>query len=330
MNLKYVDTHTMGEPTRIIVGGIPHIEGKTMMEKKGYLEVKLDHIRTMAIHEPRGHKNMFGAIITKPVHKEADMGVIFMDGGGYLNMCCHGSMGVATFLVEGGYVEIKEPTTYITLDTPAGLIKAMVKVKNRKAIGVSITNVPSFLYKRDIEIDLSNIGKVLVDISFGGNFFALVKGEDIGVDLSIENIDKLVKHGLAIRDILNKETVVVHPTDPLMNKVDLVEIYGKSSSQDTNLKNVVIFGDGQVDRSPCGTGTSAKLAALYSKGLLKIKEPFVYESIIGTKFMGKVIEETKVGNYNAIIPEIMGRSFITGYGHLVVDEEDLFKHGFVV
>ena len=330
MKLQYVDTHTMGEPTRIIVDGLPSIKGNTMMEKKKYLEANLDYIRTMAMHEPRGHRNMFGAIITEPVHKVAQMGVIFMDGGGYLNMCCHGSMGVATMLVENGYVKVTEPITYILLDAPAGLIEAKVKVKNGKAVEDSITNVPSFLYKRNIEIELPDIGKIHMDISFGGSFFALVNGQDIGVNVSVDNIDKLVKYGLTIRDIVNEQIPIIHPTNPFIDKVDLVEIYDKPSSKDADLKNVVIFGSGQVDRSPCGTGTSAKLATLYGKGLLKSNEPFIYESITGTKYIGKIIEETKVGDYDAIVPEITGRAFITAYGHLVANEEDSFKYGFVL
>lgn len=330
MDLKYIDTHTMGEPTRILLGGIPEIKGNTMMDKKIYLEEELDHIRTISMNEPRGHKDMFGAIILDPVNGGSDKGVIFMDGGGYLNMCGHGSIGVSTLLVEKGYVEVVEPFTHIKLDTPAGLIESRVEVENNKIKGVSITNVPSFLYKENIEIYLPGIGKVPIDISFGGSFFALVKAEDLGTKVDIDNIDKLVSYGLEIRDILNEEVSVVHPIEKAINTVDLVEIYGQATSEDADLKNVVIFGAGQVDRSPCGTGTSAKLATLYSKGLLKIDQPFVYESITETKFIGKVLGESKVGNYNAVIPEITGRAFITGYGHLVVDEEDVFKHGFTL
>lgn len=330
MDLEYIDTHTMGEPTRILLGGIPDIKGKTMMDKKIYLQENLDHIRTIAMNEPRGHRDMFGAIILDPVNEGSDKGVIFMDGGGYLNMCGHGSIGVSTLLVEKGYVEVVEPITHIKLDTPAGLIESKVEVENNKIKGVSIINVPSFLYKENIEIEVPNIGKVPMDISFGGSFFALVKAEDLGIKVDIDNIDKLVDYGLEIRDILNKEVPVVHPIENSINKVDLVEIYDQPSSEDVDLKNVVIFGAGQVDRSPCGTGTSAKLAALYSKGLIKMNEPFVYESITRTKFIGKVLEETKVKNYNAIVPEITGRAFITGYGHLVVDEEDVFKYGFTL
>ncbi len=330
MKLEYVDTHTMGEPTRIIVDGLPPIVGDTMMEKKKYLERNFDYIRTMAMHEPRGHRDMFGAMITEPIHEEAQMGVIFMDGGGYLNMCGHGSIGVATLLVDRGYVKVTEPITYITLDAPAGLIEAKVRVENGKVVEVSIVNVPSFLYKKDIEIDVPDLGKIPVDISFGGSFFALVNGQNLGIKVDIDNIDELVKYGLIIRDIINDKIPVVHPINPFIDRVDLVEIYDKPSSKEANLKNVVIFGAGQVDRSPCGTGTSAKLASLYGKGLLKINEPFIYESITGTKFVGKIIGKTKVEGYDAIIPEITGKAFITAYGNIVFEEEDPFKYGFVL
>ncbi|MCF6460794.1 proline racemase family protein [Clostridium sp. Cult3] len=328
MKLHYIDTHTMGEPTRIIVDGVPPILGDTMMERKKYLEENLDHIRTMAMHEPRGHRDMFGAIIMEPFHEKAQMGVIFMDSGGYLNMCGHGSIGVVTMLIERGFIKAEEPITYVKLDTPAGLIKAKAKVKKRKVQEVSIVNVPSFLYKRDIEIEVPSLGKIPLDIAFGGSFFGLVAAENIGADLSIDNTEVLIKHGLAIREVVNKKISLVHPTNPFINKVDLVEIYDSPTSDDADLKNVVVFGAGQIDRSPCGTGTSAKLATLYAKGQLRIGETFVYESITGTKFYGRILGETKVGDYDAIIPEITGKAFITNYGYLIAEEEDMFKYGF--
>ncbi len=320
----------MGEPTRIIVDGIPPILGNSMAEKKEYLEDNFDYIRRMAMDEPRGHRDMFGAIITDPIHEEAHIGVIFMDGGGYLNMCGHGTMGVATLLVEREYVKVTEPYTHLVLDAPAGLIKVKVRVENGKVLEVSLTNVPSFVYKKDVEVYLPEIGKVPVDISFGGSFFALVKAEDLGLKVSLEYIEDIMKLGVQLRDEINKEVVVIHPNNPHINKVDLVEIYDEPTSSDADLKNVVVFGRGQFDRSPCGTGTSAKLAALYEKGQLRLEETFVYESITGTKFKGKVVEETKIGEYNGIIPEVTGRAFITSYGYLVYGEEDPFKYGFIL
>ena len=299
-----------------------------MPEKKAYLENNMDYIRTAIMHEPRGHKDMFGSIITAPTKEEADLGIIFMDGGGYLNMCGHGSIGAATIAVETGMVEVKEPYTNIVLEAPAGLVKAKVKVKNGKAIEASIVNVPSFLYKEGLTIDVPNIGNVKVDISFGGSFFALVDSRELGIDICPENSTKLTEVGLMIRDIINSTVEIKHPTLEHIKTVDLVEIYGPAKNPQATYQNVVVFGEGQVDRSPCGTGTSAKMAALYAKGKLKIGEDFIYESILGTMFKGRVLEETMVGDYKGIIPEITGSAYITGFNHFVIDEDDPVKYGF--
>ncbi len=329
-SIHTIDSHTMGEPTRIVVGGMPRIPGKTMIEKKAYLEENLDNLRTALMHEPRGHNDMFGSIITTTQEEEADFGIIFMDGGGYLNMCGHGSIGAATAAVESGMVEVKEPYTYIKMDSPAGLIDARVRVENGKSKEVTIKNVASFLYKKDVVIELPEIGKVTLDISFGGSFFAIIDSKQLGVKVDVSECDTLLKLGLKIRDIVNKTVKVQHPEKPHINTVDLVEIYDEATHEDAHYKNVVIFGQGQLDRSPCGTGTSAKLATLYAKGKLEQNEEFVYESITGTMFKGKVIEETMVEDYDAIIPEITGSAFITGFNHFVIDSDDPLKYGFAL
>lgn len=325
-----IDSHTMGEPTRIVVGGVPNIPGKTMPEKKAYLEENLDYVRTAIMLEPRGHNDMFGSIITQPTTEEADLGIIFMDGGGYLNMCGHGSIGAATVAVEEGMVEVKEPVTKITLEAPAGLVKANVKVENGKAKEVSIVNVPAFLYKRAVEVDVPEIGKVEMDISFGGSFFAIVKAENLGIEISPSNAQKIIEIGMKVIKAVNEQVEIQHPTLPHIKTVDLCEIYGPAKSADATLQNAVVFGQGQLDRSPCGTGTSAKLATLYAKGELKINEDFIYESILETKFRGRVLEETKVGDFDAIIPEITGSAFITGHNQFFIDPEDPVKHGFIL
>ncbi|SFB40874.1 proline racemase [Clostridium frigidicarnis] len=327
-SIQAVDSHTMGEPTRVVVGGIPAIKGSTMPEKKAFLEENLDYVRTAIMHEPRGHKDMFGSIITAPTTDEADLGIIFMDGGGYLNMCGHGSIGAATIAVETGMVEVKEPYTHLVLEAPAGLVKAKVKVEDGKALECSIVNVPSFLYKRDVEIDVPEIGKVKLDIAFGGSFFAIVKASALGIDIDPKNSTKLTQVGLQIRDIINSTIKIQHPTLPHIKTVDLVEIYGPAKSPEATFQNVVVFGEGQLDRSPCGTGTSAKMATLFAKGELKQGEDFIYESILGTMFKGKVLETTKIGEYDGIIPEITGSAYITGFNHFVIDETDPVKHGF--
>ncbi|WP_123052677.1 proline racemase [Clostridium sp. JN-1] len=325
-----VDSHTMGEPTRIVVGGVPNIPGKTMPEKKEYLEKHMDYLRTAIMLEPRGHNDMFGSILTQPTVDEADLGIIFMDGGGYLNMCGHGSIGAATVAVEEGIVPVTEPVTNLTLEAPAGLVKAKVKVEDGKSKEVSIVNVPAFLYKRDIEVDVPNIGKVRMDISFGGSFFAIVKAEDLGIEICPANAQKLIEIGMNVIKAVNEQVEIQHPTLSHIKTVDLCEIYGPAKSADAALQNAVIFGQGQLDRSPCGTGTSAKLATLYAKGKLKINEEFVYESILETKFKGRVLEETKVGDYDAIIPEITGSAYITGHNQFFIDPDDPVKYGFIL
>lgn len=329
-SLHAIDSHTMGEPNRTIIGGIPFIPGKTMSEKKEYLEKHLDYIRTSVMHEPRGHSDMFGSIITAPTLPEADLGIIFMDGGGYLNMCGHGTIGAATIAVETGMVEVIEPYTDIVLEAPAGLVKAKVRVENGKAREVFIVNVPSFLYKKDAQVDVPDLGRVTFDISFGGSFFAIVKDSELGVEIEPMNVNIITERAMKLMEVINREIPVQHPTQPHINTVDLIEVYGKPKSEDANYQNVVIFGAGQADRSPCGTGTSAKMATLYARGELDINEPFVYESIINTKFSGKILEETTVGELKAVIPEISGSAFITGFNHFVIDEEDPVKHGFLL
>ncbi|MBZ2174983.1 proline racemase [Schnuerera sp. xch1] len=327
-SIHAIDSHTMGEATRIVVGGIPNIPGKTMPEKKEYLEKNLDYVRTAIMHEPRGHNDMFGSIITQPTNDEADIGIIFMDGGGYLNMCGHGSIGASTVAVETGMVPMVEPVTELTLEAPAGLIKAKATIENEKVKELTIVNVPAFLYKQDVKIEVPEIGEITLDISFGGSFFAIVHAKQLGLKIEPNNANKLKEIGLEIRDIVNKKIEIQHPTLDHIKTVDLVEIYDEPTHPDATLKNVVIFGEGQVDRSPCGTGTSAKMATLHAKGQLEEGEPFIYESILGTLFRGRIVGTTKVGDFDAVIPEITGSAYITGFNHFVIDEDDPVKYGF--
>ncbi len=329
-SIHAVDSHTMGEPTRIIIGGIPNIPGKTMAEKKIYLEEHMDHIRTATMLEPRGHNDMFGSILTAPVNEEADFGIIFMDGGGYLNMCGHGSIGAITVAIETGMVNAVEPITEVTMDTPAGIVRAKASVENGKVKEVSIVNVPAFHYKKDVEIEIPEIGKVTFDISFGGSFFAIVHASQLGLKVEPKNTQKLTEIALKMRDIINETIEIKHPTLNHIKTVDLIEIYDDPTHPEATYKNVVIFGQGQVDRSPCGTGTSAKLATLYSKGELKEGELFVYESILGTLFKGRIVGTTNIEEYKGIIPEITGAAFITGFNHFVIDPEDPVKYGFIL
>lgn len=324
-----VESHTMGEPLRCIVGGIPNIKGKTMMEKKENFRENYDYIRKALMLEPRGHKDMFGSLITAPTMPEADYGVIFMHGQGFHNMCGHGTIATSTIAIETGMVEVKEPVTIIRQEAPAGLVTIKAQVKDGRAEKISFENVPAFLYKRDVTVKVPDFHDIKMDISFGGSFFAVVNHEQLGIEICPENATKLTNIGMAIIEAANQQIEVVHPELPDINTIDLCEIYGPAKSEDADMQNITIF-DNQVDRSPCGTGTCAKLATLYAKGELAIGEEFRYESVVNTKFTGKVLGETKVGDYPAILPEITGSAYITGYSQFMIDQEDPVKYGFTL
>ena len=328
--IQAIDSHTAGEATRIVVGGIPNIKGNTMPEKKQYLEDHLDHIRTAIMLEPRGHNDMFGSVMTQPCDPDADFGIIFMDGGGYLNMCGHGSIGAMTVAVETGVVPMEEAITNVVMEAPAGIIKGDVKVENGKVQSVSIFNVPAFLYKKDQEVELPGVGKVKFDISFGGSFFAIVHASQFGLKIEPKNAAKLTDMAMELRDIINREIEIQHPTLKHIKTVDLVEIWDEPTNPAATYKNVVIFGQGQVDRSPCGTGTSAKLATLHARGELKEGEKFVYESILGTLFEGEIVGTTKVGEFDAVLPKITGSAYMTGFNNFLIDEDDPVKYGFIL
>lgn len=272
---------------------------------------------------------MFGALMTEPVHEEADFGVIFMESGGCLNMCGHGSIGTAAVIVETGMIPVAEPYTDVVLDAPAGLIRARVHVVDGKAQEVSILNVPSFLYLEQQKVSLPEWGEIRFDISFGGSFFALINAEEIGLRLEADNIDRVEALGMKLLTEINRKISVKHPALDIKT-VDLVEFYSHTDTEKANMKNCVVFGDGQIDRSPCGTGTSAKIASLYAKGQLKLGEEFVYESITGTLFRAVAMSETEVGGYRAIIPQITGNAYLTGISQWILDERDPQEYGFLL
>lgn len=326
-SITTVDTHTMGEPTRVVTSGIAHIPGKQMVDKKNWLAENKDHIRQMLMLEPRGHQDMFGAILTEPVTKEARAGVIFMDSGGYLDMCGHGSMGAVVVLLETGMLSLapdgQNRTQTLALDTPAGLIHARAVMANGRVSQVTIQNRASF-FCESMEIQLDSGGPVPVDIAYGGNYFALVNADHLNLPVIPAHIDALKKVGLAIRTAVNQQFSFSHPVSGLPATVALTEIYENTDPP----RNIVVFGTGQVDRSPCGTGTSAKMAFLHHKGRLKPGESYAYQSVFGTQFTGKIVEQTMVGNLTAIVPEITGNAWITGFHQFVVDETDPYKYGF--
>ena len=332
--ISVIDTHTAGEAARLVTAGIPKIPGKDMVEKKQYFIEHLDDVRKSVMFEPRGHQDMFGAFLLPPTKEEADFGLVFMDTGGYLNMCGHNTIAAVTAAVETGMVDVEEGATEkeVVVETPAGLIYATAKLKDNgaKVKEVSFKNVESFLYKRDVELDVEGVGHVKFDISFGGSFFCIISADQLGLEVTPKNASKLKEAGLKIRDAINANIEIQHPTLEHIKTVDLVEIYDKPSHPEATFKNVVVFGDGNIDRSPCGPGTSAQLATLYAKGELKPGEPFVYESILGTLFKGRIVEERKLADFDAIIPEITGSGYILGFSNYVYDPDDSLTYGFLL
>ena len=321
-----VDSHTLGQFTRVVTSGFPKIEGNTMIEKKKFLEDHCQDIRTALMHEPRGHADMFGSVLMEPVHEEADLGVVYMDTGEYLNMCGHGTMGTATVCVEAGLVPMQEPYTDVVLDAPAGIIRTKVKVENKKAKEVTITNVPSFVYKEKLPLTIDG-KQIIVDIIFAGNFFAVVDASQFEFDICPENVSKFSKIGIQILDTIKETFPVKHPLLDI-TVVDHCEFFKPCPHEGADICNMVIFGAGQCDRSPCGTGTSSMLVKLHHEGKLKLGDSIVTESVIGSHFTGRIAQETKVADRDAIVPQITGSAYITGVSTYLIDPEDPLKYGF--
>ena len=328
--IRTIDTHTGGDPTRIVISGLPDVPGKTMLDKKQYIIDNLDYVRQSILLEPRGHKDMFGALLLDPIQPEADVGVIFLSNDGYLNMCGHGTIGVVTALIETGMI-VYNPDEPVVLETPAGLVHVKPTLEGNQVRNVSIQNVPAFLWKQDVKVNVPELGDIKVDIAFGGSFFVLVDSKKAGIDdTSPSNHDYLGDMGIKIIDAVNDTVKVEHPEEKKFNKVELILFLENSKSENVNTRNVNVFGKGQVARSACGTGLCAQMATQTAKGLLQKDGRYATESIIKTPFFGRVVDETKVGDIKAIVPEINGNAFITGKHEFVLNPEDELRHGFLL
>jgi proline racemase len=322
-----VDSHTEGMPTRVITGGVGTIPGSTMLERKLHFERHMDDLRLLLMREPRGHRAMSGAILQPALIPEADWGVVFIEVSGCLPMCGHGTIGVATVLVETGRVDVREPETVVRLDTPAGLVEARVTVQAGRARSVALRNVPSFLLQRDRTVEVN--GRTLTyDMAFGGNFYAILPAESAGVAVEPTRAAELIERGLELMDAINAADRPVHPADERIAGCKHVVFTAPGVDGPHSQRSATSIHPGWLDRSPCGTGTSAKLAALHARGELGVGEEFVNRSLIGTRFGGRIVAETEVGGLPAIVPEISGRAWITGTGEYVLDPEDPFPAGF--
>src|SRR5690625_1755550 len=273
--VQTIDTHTFGEPTRIINGGLLKLKGETVAEQRDYMWKHHDWIRTSIIQEPRGHRDMFGAVLLPPKRDDVDFGVIYMDNTNYLNMCGHATIGVSTAIVELGLVEVTEPVTKLVLETPAGLVYPRVNIKNNRVESVTFENVPAYLEKTDVEIEVEGIGKVKADISFGGNYFAWVDADEIGEKIHVSNGARLKELAAEIKEKVNEKVKVQHPLLPYINKVDIITFFSKPTIPEATYKNVHIFSDRQADRSPGGTGTTAMVSRMLGRDYISLNEEIV-------------------------------------------------------
>jgi trans-L-3-hydroxyproline dehydratase len=328
--IRTIDAHTAGEPLRLIVDGFPTVVGRTMLEKRAWVEEHLDHLRTALMLEPRGHADMYGALLTEPEHPGSDAGVLFMHNQGYSTMCGHGVIAVVTLALEQGLIVPRTPDELV-LDTPAGSIHAVAQViraeQPTRVASVSFRNVPCFVLFAGVPFRLGS-RTLLADVAFGGAFYAIVDGEAAGIPIAPERLDDLRRAGMAIKRELESMLTIVHPEEPLLQGIYGTIFTGPASSPDADLRNVTIFAEAEVDRSPCGTGTCAVMAVLSAMGVLAPEQTFIHESIIGTRFRGRVERETAVAGLPAIVPQLAGEAFMTGRHAFVIDQNDPLRHGF--
>lgn len=324
-----IDGHTCGNPVRLVAGGGPRLEGATMMARRQHFLEEFDWIRTGLMFEPRGHDVMSGSILYPPTREDCDVAILFIETSGCLPMCGHGTIGTVTMAIENGLVRPKTPGR-LNLDTPAGLVVAEYRQVGEYVEEVRITNVPSFLHAEGLSVDCPGLGEISVDVAYGGNFYAIVEPQQNFRDIADHSAGDLIAWSPVVRARLNEKYRFVHPENPAIDRLTHMLWTGAPRARGADARNAVFYGDKAIDRSPCGTGTSARMAQLHAKGRLKAGDNFVHESIIGSLFNGRVEKETVVAGRPAIIPSIGGWARMTGHNTIFIDDRDPFAHGFVV
>ncbi|TDR73302.1 4-hydroxyproline epimerase [Paludibacterium purpuratum] len=324
-----IDGHTCGNPVRLVVRGAPELRGRTQAERRLDFLARYDWIRTGLMNEPRGHAQMSGAFLYPATRDDCDVAVLYIETSGCLPMCGHGAIGVVTLAIEHGLVRPRTPGM-LNLDTPAGKVTASYHQEGGKVTSVKLTNVPSFLFMSDVEVTIGALGRLKVDIAYGGNFYPIVEAQENYRDMADFTPAELVAMGSELRDALNARYEVVHPLDPNIRGIRHVQWTGAPKTPGAHAANAVLYGAAALDRSPCGTGTSARLAQRYGRGWMKKDDILVHESLIGSQFIGTIEEETEVAGLPAIIPGIAGWAIVTGYNRLLLDDADPYAHGFVV
>ena len=325
-----IDCHVAGEALRVVTAGFPEPSGSTILEKRQYCRTHLDHLRTALMWEPRGHHEMYGCLLVTPAHPQADTGVLFFHNEGYSTMCGHGIIGLVTVMLEQGLFPASVPTTTIRFDTPSGLVTARASLDAGKVRNVAFLNVPSFVLDVEQTVRVPGIGSVNYDVAFGGAFYAFCQAEALGLTLEPKHAGRLQALGLAIKQAIMAERTISHPTEPELGYLYGTIFVAPSRTPEGDLRQVCIFANGALDRSPTGTGVSAHLALLHAKGTLRVGQSLRFESILGTLFGGKIVEETQLGPYPAIIPEVEGHACLTGRHEFMIDPDDPLKDGFLL
>jgi proline racemase/trans-L-3-hydroxyproline dehydratase len=343
-----VDSYVGGEPARLVVGGLPPIPGQTVNDQRLYLSQHLDEVRLRLTREPRGHRDMFASILTQPESSEAAFGLVYMDARRYPYLCGHATMAAVSALIELGLIEAQLPETTVLVDTPSGPWRTTARVREWVASdegddrhhrlgsarivvdSVAIRPEAAFAYMLDQPLDVPSLGRIQVDVSFTGGFFIMVSTHQIGMDLTVDNASQLAQLGMDILEAGNAQLSVSHPQRTYIQTIDVVEFFDPSGHADGWGQNFVVYGEGHVDRSPCGTGTCAKMALLHRRGELALGQPFVNQGLLGTTFNGSIVRETSVAHLPAIIPEVSGTAYLTGLHRFVLAPGDPFPGGFLL
>jgi proline racemase len=329
--LRTIDAHTAGEPLRLIVDGFPTIQGRTILEQREFVREHYDHLRRALMLEPRGHADMYGAILTAPEHAGSHAGVLFMHNEGFSTMCGHGVIAVATILIERRMMELPraaDGSVELTLDAPAGPIRLRARTSGDRVASVAFRNVPSFVLHPALAVRIGT-REIRADVAYGGAFYAIVDSESVGIPILPERLPDLRRVGMEIKHAVEKAVTVEHPNEPGLHGIYGTIFTGPPSDERADLRNVTIFADAEVDRSPCGSGTAAVMAVLSAMGMLTEPDQiFTHESMIGTRFRGRVVERTTAGEMDAIVPEIEGQAFIIGENTFIIDERDPLVYGF--
>ncbi|MCF8079900.1 MAG: proline racemase family protein [Desulfobacterales bacterium] len=325
-----VDSHTQGEATRLVVGGVGPLPGKTMAEKCEYFQRHFDPIRLMLTREPRGHRDMLAAVVTEPVSSKGDFGLFYMDARRYPYLCGHATIGAVATLVKLGRLAAADGETTFVVDTPSGPLEARTRIQDGSAVSVAIRMVPSFVYALDQVVDVPELGRVSVDLVCVGGFFAMVDAGRAGIDLAAETGRRLVSLGMAVIDAANAVCTVRHPERPEVRTVDVSEFYSESAGSAFSGKSAVIYGESHIDRSPCGTGTTAKMTLLHHRGRLPLHQAYSNAGLLGTVFTGRLVKATSVGELPAVVGEVSGSAQITGISEFIVDPDDPFPEGFLI